>query len=128
VLVGGVVNIVAVVLLVRFTDLDLLAIAAVSAIISIVRNLVITVPYSARILNLKWYTFYKDVLISCLCCLVNGVFCGIMQWLIAPSSWIKLILSVFCACVFSLISLFVILLSKSEKQKLLSKFKRKKNG
>lgn len=128
VLVGGAVNIVAVVLLVRFTDLDLLAIAAVSAIISIVRNLVITVPYSARILNLKWYTFYKDVLISCLCCLVNGVFCGIMQWLIAPSSWIKLILSVFCACVLSLISLFVILLSKSEKQKLLSKFKRKKNG
>lgn len=128
VLVGGVINIVAVILLVNFTDLGLLAIAAISAIITIVRNLVITVPYSAMILNLKWYTFYKDVLISCLCCLVNGVFCSIFQFLIVPTSWLKMILSVFCACILSLISLFVILLSKSEKQNLLNKFRRRKNG
>ena len=128
VLVGGVINIVAVVLLVNFTDLGLLAIAAISAIITIVRNLVITVPYSAMILNLKWYTFYKDVLISCLCCLVNGVFCSIFQFLIVPTSWLKMIISVFCACILSLISLFVILLSKTEKKNLLNKFRRKNNG
>jgi uncharacterized membrane protein YfcA len=113
---------------VNFTDLGLLAIAAISAIITIVRNLVITVPYSAIILNLKWYTFYKDVLISCLCCLINGVFCSIFQFLIVPTTWLKMIISVFCACILSLISLFVILLSKSEKQNLLNKFRRKKNG
>lgn len=128
VLVGGVINIVAVILLVNFTDLGLLAIAAISAIITIVRNLVITVPYSAMILNLKWYTFYKDVLISCLCCLVNGVFCSIFQFLIVPTSWLKMIISVFCACILSLISLFVILLSKTEKKNLLNKFRRKNNG
>ncbi len=128
VLIGGVINIIAVILLVNFTDLGLLAIAAISAIITIVRNLVITVPYSAIILNLKWYTFYKDVLISCLCCLINGVFCSIFQFLIVPTTWLKMIISVFCACILSLISLFVLLLSKTEKKNLLNKFRRKNNG
>lgn len=128
VLVCGVINIIAVILLVNFTDLGLFAIAAISAIITIVRNLLITVPYSAIILNLKWYTFYKDVLISCLCCLINGVFCSIFQFLILPTTWLKMIISVFCACILSLISLFVILLSKTEKKSLLNKFRRKNNG
>lgn len=128
VLVGGLINVITVILLVEFTDLGLLAIAAISTIISIVRNLVITIPYSAIILNLKWYTFYKDVLLSCLCCLVNGVFCGIFQFLIVPTSWLRMVISVFFACAFSLISLFIILLSQQEKQQLLSKLRRRKNG
>ena len=125
VLLGGVVNIIAVVLLVKFTDLGLFAIAAISAIISIIRNLTITVPYSAKVLNLKWYTFYKDVLISCLCCFINGVFCFVFQLVIVPTSWVRMVISVFCACIFSLISLFVVLLSKEEKKQLLSKFKKR---
>ena len=124
VLLGGVVNIIAVVLLVKFTDLGLFAIAAISAIISIIRNLTITVPYSAKVLNLKWYTFYKDVLISCLCCFINGVFCFVFQLIIVPTSWFRMTISVFCACIFSLISLFVVLLSKEEKKQLLRKFKK----
>lgn len=125
VLLGGVVNIIAVVLLVKFTDLGLFAIAAISAIISIIRNLTITVPYSAKVLNLKWYTFYKDILISCLCCFINGVFCFVFQLVIVPTSWVRMVISVFCACIFSLISLFVVLLSKEEKKQLLSKFKKR---
>lgn len=125
VLLGGVVNIIAVVLLVKFTDLGLFAIAAISAIISIIRNLTITVPYSAKVLNLKWYTFYKDVLISCLCCFINGGFCFVFQLIIVPSSWGRMVISVFCACMFSLISLFLVLLSKEEKRQLLSKFKKR---
>lgn len=124
ILCGGVINITVIILLVKYTNSGIYAIAAVSAVISILRNLIITVPYSAKILNLKWYTFYKDVLISCLCCLVNGAYCALFQYIIAPTSWLKMVISVFCACVFSLISLFVLLLSKKEKERLLSKFKR----
>lgn len=128
VLFGGVLNVGVVIFLVKFTNLGLFAIAAVSAIVSIFRNLIITIPFSARILNLKWYTFYKDVLISCLCCIINGTFCVAFQFIIAPTSWIRIILSVFCACVLSLISLFMILLSKSEKKQIINKIRRKSNG
>ena len=128
VLVGGVVNVAVVILLVKFTDLGLIAIASISAIISIAKNLIITVPYSAKILKLKWHTFYKDVLISCLCCLINGIFCALFQLAISPTSWARMVLSVFCACMFSLISLFLLLLSKQERKQLLNKFRRRKNN
>lgn len=128
VLISGVINVVAVIILVKLTTLGLLAIAAISSIISMARNFIITVPYSAKILNLKWYTFYKDVLISCVCCLINGIFCFVFQYLIVPTSWIKMVLSVMCACIFSLASVFVVLLSKTERQQMLNKFRRKVNG
>jgi len=128
VLLGGVINVLLVIVLVKSTNLGLFAIASISAIISIVRNIFFTVPYTAKILNLKWYTFYKDVLISCICCAINGVFCVLFHFLIKPSSWIKLIISVFCACVVSLICMFIILLSNEEKSQLIKKFRRKSNG
>ncbi len=128
VLIGGIVNVILVVILVLFTDLGMFAIAAISAIVSIVRNLIITVPFSAKALGLKWHTFYKDVLISCLCCFVNSIFCVAFQFIIVPSSWMRMVVSVFCACIFSLISLFLMLLSKQEKKQLLNRFRRKKNG
>lgn len=124
VLLCGIINVIVVILLVKFTNLGLLAIAAISAIITILRNLIITVPYSAKILNLKWNTFYKDVLISCLCCFINGVYCVIFQYIVIPTSWFKMVISVFCASVFSLLSLFLLLLSKQEKKQLLCKFRR----
>ena len=65
VLVGGVVNFVVVFLLLKYTDLRLIAVAGVSSVVSIIRNLVITIPYSAKLLQLKWYVFYRDVLQSC---------------------------------------------------------------
>lgn len=125
VVLGGVINVITVFLLLKFTEWGVFAIAAVSAVISVIRNLTIIVPYSAKVLNLKWYTFYKDVLISCLCCLVNGIFCFVFQYIIVPSSWIRMVISVFCACIFSLISLFLLLLSKEEKKLILSKIKKK---
>ena len=124
ILFSGVINIAAVVLLVKFTNLGLFGITAASATIFILRNLVITIPYAAKILNLRWYTFYKDVLTSCLCCLINGIFCGLFQFLISPTSWFKMIISVFCACIFSLISLFIVLLTKEERQNLIRRLKR----
>ena len=129
VLVAGVVNIVVVVLGIKFTNIDgLILIAVVSSIISIIRNLIVTVPYSAKILNLKWNIFYKDVLISCICCIVCGFFCLLFSYIITPNSWLRLVVSIICACILSLISLYYILLTKQERKKLLKKFRRKNNG
>ena len=49
------------------------AVAGISSGLTVIRNMTITIPYTARILNLKWYVFYKDVLLSLLCCAVNLV-------------------------------------------------------
>lgn len=124
VLIGGIANVILVIWGIKNQYGGLLLIASVSAIVSIVRNLIFTVPYVAKILKLKWYTFYKDVVISCFCCLANGIFCILFQELIVPSSWMKLVLSIACSCIVSFSSLFFVLLTKKERKTLIHKVRR----
>jgi len=125
VLIGGVVNIAAVYLLLRYTDLGLIAVAGVSSLVSILRNLLVTVPYTARILDLKWYTFYSDVLVSLVCCAMSGVACYICQKLIVPTSWITFIASAAVACIISAALMVLVLLNKNEKKQIIKKILRK---
>ena len=123
---GGILNIVIVCVLIKFTSLGLYAIAGVSSLISMVRNLLITVPYTAKLLGLKWYTFYKDVLISLACCALSAGSCYLMNALLKPTRWLTLAVAVFVACIISAILIFMILLNKEEKKNFMQKFKRRK--
>lgn len=58
---SGVVNVLIVLTLLKLTDLGIYAIAGVSTVISIIRNLAFTAPFGARCLNMKWYTFYPEI-------------------------------------------------------------------
>lgn len=123
VILGGILNIIIVYILLQYTNLGLYAIAGVSSIVSLLRNLVVTVPYTAYLLNLKWYTFYKDVGISLLCCFCSACVCLIINYILPTDSWGNLIVAVTISCVISAISLFLILLNRPEKKKILEKFK-----
>lgn len=116
VLLGGLLNVLIVVILLRNTSLGLFLVAGVSSVISIIRNLVITVPYTARILGLKWYTFYKDVGISMLCCLVCGLACLLLQAIIPPTTWASLCISVAASYLLGLFLCNIILLRKNERK------------
>ena len=120
---GGILNLLLVIFLLKTTDLGLIAVAGVSSIISILRNLLITVPYTAKILNLKWWTFYKDVMISLLCCLINGSICYFMQKLILPNNWLGMVLSVGCASCLCLLAIFIILFNREDRNRLMAKIK-----
>lgn len=128
VLLGGIVNFVIVIVLLKTTNLGLYAVAGVSSVVSILRNLIITVPYTARILSLKWYTFYKDVIISMACCSLNGVACWAMLKIIIPTSWGAMAASVVCACVVSLFVDCLLLLNLTERRNIVDKLKRKLYG
>jgi len=129
-LLGGLLNILVVIILLKITDLNLLAVAGVSSIISIMRNLMITIPYTAKLLNLKWYTFYKDVGISLLCCAITGIASVFFQRLVIPDNWANMTFSVFLAGFASLFLCILILLKRDEKKQLLQIIKAKmvKNG
>lgn len=121
VLIGGAVNILVVFILLRYTSLGLFAIAGVSSCIGIIRNLIVTVPYSARILGLKWYIFYKDVLISCLYCAVCLVICYVFKSLIVPNSWLTMIFSVAVSCLVTLLAQFILFFNAEERATVISR-------
>ncbi len=125
VIIGGLINFAVVFILLKYTDLGLYAVAGVSSVISIIRNSVITVPYTAILLGLKWYTFYKDVLISCLISVIMIFICYIIKRVIIPGSWLLLIISVAVAGFICLAVSLFILLNKEERKNIQSKFLRR---
>lgn len=57
---SGAISTLAVFLLLKFTDLGIYAIVGVSSVVNIIKHLVYTIPYCAKILDLKWTTFYPE--------------------------------------------------------------------
>lgn len=124
-IVSGILNVAIVYILLQTTTLGIYAVAGVSSFLSLIRNLLITAPYTARILKLKWYVFYKDVIISLGCCAINAVVGMSLYRLINVNSWIKLILAVGMTVVLTFILDCCFVLSKEERNILLKKITRR---
>lgn len=115
-MIGGILNIVLMFIALKYTSLGIYAVAGISSSISIIRNLCVTVPYTAKLLGLRWYEFYKDVLISTICCILCGIVAICIKRVIIPNSWGMLILSILIACCISLIVNIWCVLDKTEKR------------
>lgn len=116
---SGVLNVIIVYFCLKNNDNGIYAIAGVSCVISIIRNLVITVPYIASLLKVKWYTFYREILLSIVCCGIVCVISIVFQQVISAESWPALILGVGLSCMFSFAVLIFIVLNKNEREKIM---------
>ncbi len=120
-LINGVINVILMYLLLKYSNLGIYAIAGVSSTTTIIRLICFTLPYTAKLLELPWYIFYWDILISLLCaavCLVTSLF---FSWLLDPSTWLELTGAVMIACLLSLLIQLVILSSKTERARIFQK-------
>lgn len=125
-LITGVINVIIVyAILVSGYDHGILAIAGVSAVLSIIRNFIVTLPYIAKILNLKWYEFYKDVGISLLCCGIVFAFVLLAKHLFPLSNWFSLAIVAVFTSAFAVIAEFYLLCNKEERMRLFSLIKDK---
>ena len=104
--------------LVRYSNLGVYAVAGTSTMISVFRNLLFTVPYGAICLDLKWYTFFPDLLKPAVYALISVVFCRMCIRILPMSGgWLMLLVKAMLTGVFSiLIGVFIILDSKERKQ------------
>lgn len=120
-LVAGIMNIILVYSLVKFTNLGILAIAGVSPLLSILRNIIIVAPYTAKLLRLKWYVFYKDVGISLLCGGINFGVAQIVNRFFEISSWFLLAIAVLFTCMGTLVLDMFFLFNKVEREHIFRK-------
>ena len=60
-LLGGVLNVVGMFVLVRYTNMGIYSIVITTTIITTITSMITNPPYIAHCLKLKWYTFYQAV-------------------------------------------------------------------
>lgn len=113
VIISGALSTLFVIILLNTTDLGIYAVAGVSTVISIIRNLVFTVPYGAYCLRRKWYEFYPTVLRTVVFVLISSAIAMLFKINFTFSGWIGLIVIAFITlCVSLIIGLFVVLNKK----------------
>lgn len=122
---SGAVTTAIVFVLLRTTDLGLYAIAGVSTVIGLLRNLTFTPIYAAKCLELRWNYFYGDIgmgLVSIVSIYVLGV---VSQLLFPIHSWLGLMVVGCCTGVLALGVNFLIVLRKSERDMIFQKIREK---
>lgn len=119
----GIMNIAIVLILLKATNWGVYAIAGVSSGLTVIRNLAVTAPYTAKLLHLKWYEFYKDVAASLLCSGINLVVAIGIQTLIRPTGWVTLIFSVGVTYVLTVLLDTLLILNRRERSLLFQKLK-----
>lgn len=130
VLIQGVLNGIIVIALLKITNWGIIVVACISTILSVLRNIVFTVPFAAKILKLKFNYFFKDIAVSIVSVLAISASSFIVRSLSFVNcwSWISLIISGGIAGVIALVINVLIFLNKNERKvvvnMIMSKLKR----
>ena len=122
---SGVLSVLITLAIVELTDFDLYAVAGVSSIVTILKNVLFVLPVTAKLVGFKWYKFYPQVGTSLLC---SGliILVGVVVRLVIPTNtWILFFVA--CTIIGSLglgINL-IIVLNNEERKFLFNLVKRK---
>jgi O-antigen/teichoic acid export membrane protein len=128
-LIGAFLNFVIVYFYLKYRCLNgLYVIAGTSSLISIIRNAFVMLPYQARILQLKWYAFYKYILMALLCAGINVLIAALITLVISVTSWILLIFCGMLTVALSFMADAFVVLNASERAILFNLFAKKKHG
>ena len=125
---SGVITTATVFVLLNTTNLGLYAIAGVSVVIGLIRNMVFTPIYAAKCLEVKWTTFYSDIFMGLASIGIITAVAMASKLILPMDSWITFLASgMIMGCV-ALVLNFLIVLRKAERdmvlEKVMSKLKR----
>lgn len=115
---SSVLNTAVVLVLLYFTDLGVYAIAGTSSVISILRSVLIIVPYLAHLLGIKKRLLYFEMLKS-VCSIALSAGCSIaVALIIGVQTWALLISSVLVGCLVSWVAVGFATFNKHERAEL----------
>lgn len=126
-IITGVLSFLTTVVLLKITDWGLYAVAGVSSVYSVFRNIFVTIPYTSTILTQRKRVLYSEVLKSLTCCFMVAVVSLVIRFFILPKTWIQLIFAIFISAIISFSLNILIILKKDQRQRLLKRFKKDLN-
>lgn len=124
-LICGVVSTSITLLMINFTDYGIYAVAGVSTFVNLMRNMIFTVPITAKYLGFKWYQFFPSVGLT----VFSSVLLIGIGFLVKPflpqGSWIKFFLAALIIGCIGLIINIGLVLNKDERNILFLKIRKK---
>lgn len=124
-LVSGAVSLIVSLLLIYFTDCDLYAVAGVSSIATICKNLFFTIPVASKLLGYRWYQFYPQLGITAICSAMIILVGMIVRHFITINSWLVFFLACGIVGIVGLTLNVMVVLNKEERTYLTDKILRK---
>lgn len=113
-------------LLIKYTTLGVYAVAGVSVICCAVKNMCYVIPYSAKYLNLPWYTFYSMIIPSVVCTVISCALGMLIKQIIPYGGWGSLILSAMIFAIVTFVANCFAVMKKEERKKFMGKIIRNK--
>lgn len=121
----GILNIIIVYIALKTTSLGVLAIPLTSTVLLGLRNVFFIPIYGAMCLKLKKWTFYPPIIKSYIAIAISVIFTLLARRLMYEISWQALFINFFVVAVLSLVTIFFIILTKSERYYLTQTIKNK---
>lgn len=131
-IISGLVSVFITILIVKYTTFGIFAVAGVSTFVNLIRNMVFTLPATAKYLGFKWNTFYKQVLQTIISSILI-ICCGyIIKQFMLINTWFMFIL---CGGIIGFVGIIInayLILKKEERifltNKIVNKFRKVKNS
>lgn len=123
--VSGLASTVITLFMIKFTDFGIYAVAGVSTFCNLLRNMIFTLPVTAKYLGYKWNKFYPQVIMTITSSIALLVVYHFVSMILPGASWMQLLLSAVVLGIIGVIINFLLLLNKSERKFLLDKFMNK---
>ena len=122
---GGLLNVVGMYLLIRYTGLGVYAVVWTTVIIMMIINFITNPLYMAYVLEQPWWTFYPAIVRNLISCGVLVVVFKLLSRLYTPTSWLTLILSAIVLAVVGGVLHLLIVCSREDWKLLREKVRRK---
>ena len=124
-IVSGFCSVILTIAAIALSDWDLYAVAGVSSLVTILKNLVFTIPVASKLIGLKWNTFYPQVLHSIMSCAVIIGIGWIVKLILPINGWITFFLACVITGILGLCANMMIVLNREERNYLIGMFKRR---
>ena len=123
--VTGIASIIITFLFAKHSSFGIYAVAGVSSLCAVLKNLIFVIPVCAKYLDLKWNTFYKQVFITFFSSIITIVIGLVLKKLIFIDSWLLLVLACFLMGIIGLAINAFVTLSRDDLRSLLNLLKKR---
>lgn len=121
-IITGILSLFITVIIIKFTDYGIYAVAGVSSLCNLIRNMTFTIIVTAKYLGFKWNCFYKQVGVTIFSSCVLIIVGSLIKSRVIINSWMSLMFAAFIIGIVGLVINISILLNKQERKNLFELF------